>query len=208
MEGAAEVWQGAAVDESVTNWCLALQAGNQAIAERLWQRYYQSMVQVARKRLNGAPKRAADEEDVALSAFDSFCRGAEAGRFPRLTDRDGLWRLLVVITARKAINQADKELRRARRLPQATGGNGRAIEPVDIAEVVSDEPTPDFCVQTAESLRDLLSSLGDKQLQDLAVFKMEGYSNKDISDRTGLSIRTVERKLGIIRREWSHLASA
>jgi hypothetical protein len=44
----------------------------------------------------------ADQEDVALSAFDSFCRNAEEGRFPHLDDRDNLWRLLVVITARKA----------------------------------------------------------------------------------------------------------
>lgn len=196
------------MDDSVTNWFQALQAGNQAIAERLWQRYYQAMVHVARGRLNGAPKRAADEEDVALSAFDSFCRGAEAGRFPRLTDRDGLWRLLVVITARKAINQADKETRRDRRLPPVTSGKRSALDAVDIAEVVSDEPTPDFCVQTAESLRGLLTSLGDKQLQDLAVFKMEGYSNEEISDRLGCSLRTVERKLGLIRREWSHLATA
>jgi DNA-directed RNA polymerase specialized sigma24 family protein len=197
-----------AVDDSVTNWCLALQAGDQAGAERLWQRYYQAMVQVARSRLSGAPKLAADEEDVALSAFDSFCRGVEAGRFPRLTDRDGLWRLLVVITARKAINQADKELRRARRLPQAKSGKNAATNPVDIAEVVCDEPTPEFCAQTAENLRELLASLGDKQLQELAVSKMEGYANEEIAARLGCSLRTVERKLGIIRREWSHLAGA
>lgn len=196
------------MDDSVTNWYLALQAGNQAIAERLWQRYYQGMVQVARSRLSGAPKRAADEEDVALSAFDSFCRGAEAGRFPQLTDRDGLWRLLVVITARKAINQADKELRRSRRLPPETTGKGGSIQPVEIAEIVSNEPSPDFCVEAADSLRELLASLGDRQLQELAICKMEGYTNEEISERLGCSLRTVERKLGIIRREWSHLASA
>ena len=49
-------------------------------------------------------RRAADEEDVALSAFDSFCRGAEQGRFPQLDGRDDLWHLLVVITVRKKPN--------------------------------------------------------------------------------------------------------
>jgi hypothetical protein len=44
----------------------------------------------------------ADEEDAALSAFDSFCRRAEQGQFPDLKDRDGLWALLVVLTAHKA----------------------------------------------------------------------------------------------------------
>jgi hypothetical protein len=34
----------------------------------------------------GAPRRVADEEDVALSAFRSFCLGAQAGRFSKLVD--------------------------------------------------------------------------------------------------------------------------
>ena len=48
-----------------------------------------------------APRRASDEEDVALSAFQSFYQGIARGRFPQLEDRDNLWRLLITITARK-----------------------------------------------------------------------------------------------------------
>ena len=84
---------------SVSHWIVQLKAGNQAAAQELWEDYFQRLVRLARRRLRGRSRRAADEEDVALSAFDSFCRGAEQGRFPRLTDRDNLWRLLVVITA-------------------------------------------------------------------------------------------------------------
>src|SRR5438874_7802874 len=87
---------------SVTGWLGQLQGGDPAAAQRLWERYFQRLVGLARDRLRNAPRRAADEEDVALSAFDSFCRRAEQGRFPQLIDRDGLWRLLVVMTARKA----------------------------------------------------------------------------------------------------------
>ena len=50
----------------------------------------------------GARRRVADEDDVALSAFKSLCVGAARGRYPILTDRDDLWRLLIVIAARKA----------------------------------------------------------------------------------------------------------
>ena len=57
------------------------------------------------------PGCAADEEDVALSAFDSFCRGDGAGRFPRLDDRDDLWRLLLLLTARKAAHLIRDEFR-------------------------------------------------------------------------------------------------
>jgi YD repeat-containing protein len=38
---------------------------------------------------------------AALSAFNTFCDGADKGRFPDLKNRDELWALLVVPTARK-----------------------------------------------------------------------------------------------------------
>jgi hypothetical protein len=84
-----------ASEGSVTHWIGQLQAGDPAAAQPLWERYFLKLVHLARRKLQGLPRRAADEEDVALSAFDSFCRAAEARRFPALADRDGLWRLLV-----------------------------------------------------------------------------------------------------------------
>src|SRR5262245_51966189 len=89
---------------SVTGWLGDLQAGSPEAAQQLWQRYYGRLVGLARLKLRGAARRLADEEDIALSAFDSFCRGAEQGRFPRLDDRDNLWHLLVTLTSRKATN--------------------------------------------------------------------------------------------------------
>src|SRR5438094_451722 len=82
---------------SVTGWLGQMRQGEPDAVQRLWERYFVRLVGLARQRLRDAPRRAADEEDVALSAFDSFCRGAEAGRFPLLEDRDSLWRLLVVL---------------------------------------------------------------------------------------------------------------
>src|SRR6516164_8814650 len=77
-----------ASEGSVTRWIGQLQAGDPAAVQQLWQRYFQRLVVLARKKLRGSPRRVADEEDVALSAFDSFCRQAEKGRFPQLLDRD------------------------------------------------------------------------------------------------------------------------
>src|SRR5262249_5902247 len=111
-------------DGSVTRWFDPLQAGDPAAAQQLWERYFRRMVNLARKKLQGLPRRAADEEDVALSAFDSFCRGAEAGRFPQLLDRDSLWRLLVTLTVRKAAH-----LRRDESRLKRGGGVAPAEEP-------------------------------------------------------------------------------
>ena len=99
---------------SVTQWLGLLKAGDADAAQRLWQRYFERLVRLARKKLQGARRRVADEEDAALGAFDSFCRGAREGRFPLLSDRHNLWPLLVLITSRKAIDLVQQEGRKKR----------------------------------------------------------------------------------------------
>jgi ECF sigma factor len=101
-------------EDSVTIWLASLKNGNAEAAQKLWRRYFEALVRLARDRLRGAPKAVADDEDAALSAFDSFVRGAARGRYPRLDDRDDLWRLLVVITERKALDQVQHERRQKR----------------------------------------------------------------------------------------------
>src|SRR5262245_24676301 len=108
---------------SVTCWLGNLRDGDLAAAQPLWERYFSRLVAVARGRLKRMRHGSGgeDEEDAALSAFNSFCDGAARGRFPQLTDRDDLWRLLVVITARKAMAQAHRERRKKR-------GGGRVVD--------------------------------------------------------------------------------
>jgi hypothetical protein len=75
---------------SITRWFRSLQAGDREAAEGLWQRFASKLISLARARLQAAPRRAADEEDAVLSAFVSFCRAAERGRFPQVQDRSDL----------------------------------------------------------------------------------------------------------------------
>jgi DNA-directed RNA polymerase specialized sigma24 family protein len=193
-------------DGSVTLWIGQLKAGNHAAAQQLWDRYFQKMVQLARARLGGAPRRAADEEDAAVSAFDSLCRGAAAGRFPQLCDRDNLWPLLVVITARKVIDARQHETRK-KRGGGAVQGESAWLNACDgsdrdggIELVVGPEPTPAFAVEVAEQTQRWLDALDSEELRSVALWKMEGYSNQEIADKLGCVERTVERRLGLIRR--------
>src|SRR6516162_7000561 len=168
---------------SVTRWLDLLRAGDSDAVQALWERYFPRLVGLARKRLQDAPCSAADEEDVALSAFDSFCRGAEAGRFPQLADRDNLWRLLVVLTARKASHLLRDEGRQKR------GGKVVALpEPVassdtegDLEQLLSREPAPEFAAQVAEEYQRILAQLGDRTLQAVVSWKLEGYTNEEIA---------------------------
>jgi DNA-directed RNA polymerase specialized sigma24 family protein len=72
---------------SVTHWISQLKQGDRAAAQPLWEAYFHRLVALARQRLRGTARRAADEEDVALAAFDSFYRRAEHGQFPKLGSR-------------------------------------------------------------------------------------------------------------------------
>jgi DNA-directed RNA polymerase specialized sigma24 family protein len=183
---------------SVTRWLVPLQASDPAAAQRLWERYFRRLVGLARTKLHGAPRRAADEEDVALSAFDSFCRGAEQGRFPQLAGRDSLWRLLVTITARKAAHQVRDEGRQKR------GGGAAPVADADavLAEALSREPSPKFAAGVAEECQRLLGRLGDRDLQAVALLRMEGYSVEEVAEKLGCAPRSVKRKLVVIRTVW------
>ena len=57
---------------SVTQWIEDLKQGDEEAAARLWDRYFGKMVEAARKKLARHALAVADEEDVALSAFDSL----------------------------------------------------------------------------------------------------------------------------------------
>ena len=194
---------------SVTHWLGQLQAGDPAAAQPLWERYFRRLVGLARKKLQGTPRRSADEEDVALSAFDTFCRGAAVGRFPQLHGRDNLWRLLVTLTAQKAANLARSQSRHKRGagavLDEAAllGLPASPAEKMDLDQVVGREPTPEFAAQVAEECQRLLAGLGDAGLQAVALGKMEGYTNEEIAAKLGCGLRSVERKLRLIRGAWA-----
>jgi DNA-directed RNA polymerase specialized sigma24 family protein len=195
-------------EASVTQWIDRLKAGDPAAAQKLWERYFRRLVGLARKKLYAAPRRAADEEDVALSAFDSFCRGAEKDRFPRLHDRLDLWQLLVLLTARKASDLAQHERRQKRgggavldeaALPCAAGSS---VRDAPLEKIEGPEPTPDFAAQVAEEYARLLERLDSPELRNVALRKMEGYSNEEIATQVGCGLRTVERRLRLIRAIW------
>jgi DNA-directed RNA polymerase specialized sigma24 family protein len=193
--------------EPVTLLLEKLKAGDHQAAQGLWEQYFPQLVALARTKLRATSRRVADEEDVALSAFDSFCRGAECGRFPDLKDRDNLWALLVTLTARKAIDLVQHNNAQKRGFGQVRGDSAVALQPSDSSAsgfdgLAGSGLEPDMAAQLAEEFQLLLDRLADPadpHLRTIAVWKMEGYANADIATRLGCSIPTVERRLRLIR---------
>lgn len=197
------------LDRSVTEWIEAVKGGNSSAAEALWNRYFAQIVAIARDQLRGRVAPLSDEEDIALSVLESFCRAAGEGRFPDLADRTSLWRLLMRMTARKAID-ARRHAARQRR------GGAVVVESLEVyheggdqdpawADLVSQVPAPDFAAMMVEQCQRHLELLPDEELRRLAIGKMEGFTNDELASQLHCSVRTVERRLELIRQIWTHL---
>jgi DNA-directed RNA polymerase specialized sigma24 family protein len=183
-----------ALEGSVSYWIDQLKDGNQEAARLVFERYFARLEGLARRKLKGLPGGEVDEQDLALSAFASFCHAAAGGRFPCLADRNRLWALLVGITHRKACDY----WRRADR-----GKQGKVVEEIpDIEQVLGREPTPEFAAVMHEECRRLLQGLGDDTLRKIALWKLEGKTDREIAADLDCGLRTVERKLERIRRTW------
>jgi RNA polymerase sigma factor (sigma-70 family) len=186
---------------SISFWIEQLKAGDSRAAQALWERFYFRLVALARKKLGAFPRGVADEEDVVQSAFLSFCQRAEAGQFPDLLDRHGLWALLAVITARKATNQMVRYGSAKRGGAQAAAG--RANSSIDggpsLRDVISQEPTPEFVALLVEQIERVMELLNDPAQRVIVLYKLEGRTNPEIARLLGCSLSGVERKLRLIR---------
>jgi DNA-directed RNA polymerase specialized sigma24 family protein len=194
-------------DQPVTQLIHQLLERNQDPVPKIWEIYFPRLVELARKKLCHTPTQAADGEDVALSAFASFCRCAAEGRFPRLADRHDLWQLLVLITVRKVSNLKKREARRRPRLGRLLHASALAYDQWEqaasiFANIIGREPAPTFEVEAAAECSRLLAGLDDELLCKIALLKMEGYTNQEIAARIKRSKATVERKLARIRAAW------
>ena len=193
--------------ESVTVLLDALKAGDDRAVGQIWQKYSRKLILLARGRLNRSSRMTiGEEEDVALSAFNSFCVGAAKGRFPDLARRDNLWRLLVRITFRKARKRirAEQTLKRGggqvRRMADLSNRHDGFGDPLQ--DLQDRNPSPQISAEDAEEIHRLLELLDDDRLREIAQDKLDGYTNEEIAERMDCARQTVSRKLEIIRKSW------
>jgi DNA-directed RNA polymerase specialized sigma24 family protein len=195
-------------DHSITEWTIHLQAGDALAAQEFWQRFVDQLVRLARRKLGGVARRVADEEDVVISVFDAAFRGIREGRFSKLDDRHELWQILAMLTERKAIGSKRRSgaLRRGRGLIRGESAflkrAGNTSHVGGLSQFAGQKCAAEFAAAAGDQLSHLLGSLRDASLREIAFGKLAGYTNCELSDRLGLTLRAVERKLSLIRREW------
>lgn len=182
-------------------------AGDETAITRLIDYYYPKLAVFAENKIKGSPRQMADGEDVAACAIASFYKAARLGRFPELQDRQGLWRLLVKMTARKAIDHWRREMGvdngggNVQNEASLENSNGAIV---GLDQWIADNNTPELEAIMIEACSERLKVLPSR-LQDLALAKLEGYTNREVGQRLGITERAVEYGLKTIRKKWTWL---
>jgi RNA polymerase sigma factor (sigma-70 family) len=170
-----------------------------AVFAEIWRRFFPRMAGLARKTMARFPRLEIDEVDVAQSAFVSFWRAWKDGAGFKFDDRDDLWKLLSVMTARKAMKSSRRRLAKKR-------GGGHVVSETDLAngegsasleEVASRLSPPEFDLVCEE----MLLRLTDDE-RAIVVLRMQNFTNEEIAERMDCSVRTVQRTLEGVRRGW------
>lgn len=193
-------------EDPVSQWIEQLATSDRDAANRLWQHFCRRLMSFARNRLSPTSRRVYDEEDAALSAFRSLCRGIESNRYPDINSRDNLWALLVVIAGRKIANRKRFDGQKKRAIGSTLtedlfqAASGEDSSPLRL--VASREPTPALAAEVADTSEHLLAILPEDDLKQLVLLKLEGYTNEDAAERLNVTRRTIQRKLERIRRCW------
>lgn len=175
-------------------------------AERLWDRYYRQLTALAKRQLDSSKGRVADEEDVVVSVFDTLFRGIQEGRFSQLRDRSDLLCILIAITRQKVANVGRREgcqKRGGGRTRNESQLQGDTTVGFSLDTLCREEPTPDFLAAFNEEHARLMATLPDRNLRQIATWTLEGYSALEIAEKLGVSARTIQRKLLLIRTIWS-----
>jgi DNA-directed RNA polymerase specialized sigma24 family protein len=193
------------VDESTIGpWLRCLRDADAQAMQAVWERFFESLVCYANRKLQDNPALKGTGEDVAASVFESLWRGCQAGRFQSVGSQSELWWTLLKMARQKCIDHT----RRAMAIKR--GGN-ETILPLEQTwedprglyhALVSDTPDPQYLAIIAEETERCMSLLRDGNQRRIAALTMEGHSPTEIAGMVALSESSVRRKLKIVQNLW------
>jgi RNA polymerase sigma-70 factor, ECF subfamily len=184
-------------DPSIEELLAQLESGDQGAATKVFERYAERLVALARGRFQARLRSKVDAEDIVQSVFKSFFRAQGKGQF-EFDDWGGLWRLLVTMTVRKCGRRAEEFYAARRDVGRERHDRGSAEDRRPELEVAAPDPTPDEAVALTELVERLISSLDDRG-QQVFTLRLQGYTIPEISQQIGRTERTVHRTLDQIK---------
>lgn len=197
----------------VSSIVMILKKGDPEGAERLWREYFDKLMRLAKTKLGRAPRKAFDEEDVALSVINGVCLGAAEGKFERLKDSNDLWKLLVAITHHKVVDRIRRENALKNNRGQTQGesvfrqtSDGSVLFGID--QIAGNEPTPDLLNELEDEIQVLLARLPNDKLREVATMRIQGFTVPEISEKLSVTTRYIEKLLEQVRQCWSNSSAS
>ena len=174
--------------------------GDQEAWRALFARCYPKVIRVIRRRLNGssmAMRSLYDSADFANDVWKSLAAKSDRFDFPT---EDQLMAFLTQEAERKLIDEhrrlhtQKRDVEREVRV-EAVGSKGLPLA------LRSPDPTPSQVAQRDEARQRLMD--GKSEDQRLVIeLRDHGYTNEEISERTGWHIRKVQRFLSDLQKSW------
>jgi DNA-directed RNA polymerase specialized sigma24 family protein len=204
-----------------------IKGGDQTAARELYSRLYDWLLGQARYRLRGSHLLLTQPEDLASRAFERF---SDCVQQPGVRNRHDLMRVLTRIIHNCARGKERYERRPSVRRGGGAvilGGDevSQALDRGSLAECRPEETRTRLAAlgiggvgggadQEAEDWKGLseyclglLDALAEKQpkakLQEVALLAWVGYTEEEIAGKLGCNLRTVERKVKLIKQIWS-----
>lgn len=160
---------------------------------QLCDRYLPTLTRTVDRRV--APAEGIDADGVANSVLHSLWRAVvQRGRFHEVHDRDSLRRVLAEIVRQK--------VRRRRRDATRQKRDDRDTRRETFDATPSPDPGPELLLEIRESIDEWLGLLLPEQ-RDLVRWQVEGYTNAEVAQKLGCSLRSVERHLHAVRAIWA-----
>jgi RNA polymerase sigma-70 factor, ECF subfamily len=179
-------------DDSFDGLMARLRTGDQQAAARVFNRFANRLIALARARMDTRLRQKLDPEDVLQSVYRSFFARHADGQFA-FEGWDGLWALLTLMTVRKCARSAERF---------KTGGRNVSAELSPASddhalkgpELLARDPRPEEIVMLEELVEGLLRGL-NKRDRSVVSLALQGYTPADIVSETGVPERTVYRAL-------------
>lgn len=184
-------------DSSESAWLLQLKQGDSDSLAEVWKRFHDQLTLAAQARLESVPQSTADADDIVVSVFESVWRASKAGRLQSLQNCDELLWWLLKTVHRKSVDHVRRESAQKRSNGVPPGSlDETVIQPID------GSPSSEYLAILKEQYEQALNVLPDQLLRQIAVLRMEGYTNVEICELLDVAPATVTRKARRIRAIW------
>jgi RNA polymerase sigma-70 factor (ECF subfamily) len=179
-------------DRSLVDLC---RGGDEHAAFLLVEKYVDRLVPLARRRISQRLAGRVDPEDVVQSVFRTFFHRIKEGQF-HIADQDDLCKLLMRITVHKTLRKIAYHKAAKRDLGMEMG---QGAEPQQhLQNVLDRDPTPEEAVAFLDQLEHFLSLLKPLERQILEL-RLQGCSNEEIEEKTGIYDRKIRRVIERVR---------